>query len=306
MTELTSLFLLVLLPPADATGETAQAIQTTLRSMLGEVTMAVAPDSVVTQAMWKQDGSQLHAQFVAHLVWKKRDQASVELVALGVNGTSQSTRRELSFTPQDDKAERGRAVALVIAALLREFPAAAWLRPPPADEVAAGGSRAPPSIVLGGMFAFERARTGNWPMGPELFYEWNLSESLRVRACAMALIGSLDGYRKLGVGLGASWDFLRSQYGRHALGAGLTLDGFHEATSSPGDHPSNDSTWNAALGPVLGGRVTIWRSLRLIGEAGLQLTLARMTFTVGDDTARKTSTYSRWRPVFAVGLEYAL
>ena len=306
MTELASLFLLVLLPPADATSETAQAIQTTLRSMLGEVTMAVAPDSVVTQAMWKQEGSQLHAHFVAHLVWKDRDRASVELVALGANGTSQTTRRELSFTPQDDKAERGRAVALVIAALLREFPAAAWLRPPPADEVAAGGSRAPLSIVLGGMFAFERARTGNWPMGPALLYDLSLSDSFRVRARAMALIGNLDGYREIGVGLGATWDFLRSRDGHHALGAGLELDGFHEATSSPGDHPSNDSTLNAALGPTLGGRVTIWRSLRLIGEAGLRLSLARMTLTVGDDFDRRTYTYSRWRTIFAVGLEYAL
>jgi hypothetical protein len=305
--ELASLFLLVLLPPADATGDTAVAIQATLRRELGEVTMVIAPDTVVTPTMWQGEKAQMRARFVARVTWKGRDQASIELLAPDQTSAGQGARssRQLTFDAQDGKSERGRAMGLVLAALLRESPASIWLAPRPAGEVAAAGAGAHQWLVLGAMFAAEWARTGNWPMGPELLYDLSLTDSFRVRASAVALFGGLDSYQEMGVGLGGSWDFLHSQDGHRALGAGLKLDVFHEATNAPGDNVKNGSTWNAALGPTLGGRITVWRSLRLIGETSLRASLARMTLTVGEDI-KKTYTYSRWRPVFAVGLEYAL
>ena len=301
--ELASLFLLILLPPADATGESAMAIQAALHDQLGEVTMAVAPDSVVTPAMWQQEKSQLRARFVAHLTWKGRDRASVELVALAAAGPGDTVTRELSFASHDGKTERGRAIGLVIAALLRESPASTWLGARP---VGAAASPAHPGFVLGGMFAAERVRVGNWAMGPELLYDFSLADWFRVRASVRALFGGQDSYMEVGGGLGASWDFLRAQDGHHALGLGLRLEAFHEATNVAGDNASNDSTWNASVGPSLGGRITLWRSLRLVGEAALRTSLARMTLTVGEDSSRRTYTYTRWRPILAVGLEYAL
>jgi hypothetical protein len=51
--------------------------------------------------------------------------------------------------------------------------------------------------------------------------------------------------------------------------------------------------------------LTVWRSLRIVGAFGLRLSSGEMTLTVGDDT-KTTYTFSRWRPVFALGLEVAL
>ena len=115
--ELASLFLLILLPPADATGESAMAIQAALHDQLGEVTMAVAPDSVVTPAMWQQEKSQLRARFVAHLTWKGRDRASVELVALAAAGPGDTVTRELSFASHDGKTERAGPGSVIYVAL---------------------------------------------------------------------------------------------------------------------------------------------------------------------------------------------
>jgi hypothetical protein len=53
--ELASLFLLLLLPPTDATGEMASALEASLHAELGDVAMAMAPDRLVTPAMLEGD-----------------------------------------------------------------------------------------------------------------------------------------------------------------------------------------------------------------------------------------------------------
>jgi hypothetical protein len=52
--------------------------------------------------------------------------------------------------------------------------------------------------------------------------------------------------------------------------------------------------------------MTVWRKLRIVGELDLRATSGTMTVTVGDDANRTQRTFSRWRPVFALGLEFAL
>ena len=300
--ELATLFLLVLLPPADATGDTAAAVTASLRHELGDVAMAIAPDTLVTPAMWQGEKAQMHARFIVHLVWKDTDKASIEVFAPTSAKDTVGFRltRELSFAPQDSKSERGRAIGLVVAELLRESPATTL-----AAAVPGSTSGSPSRLVLGGMFAVERVRTGNWAMGPELTYDFGLTEAVRLRGSGTALFGSADQYGGIGADIGIFWDLIRSGRGRHALGIGLDVGVLRESATAASDYSQGVSQWSLAFGPSLGGRLTFWRGLRIVSEVDLRATSGAMRVTLGDDK-KVTHTFSRWRPVFALGLEIAL
>ncbi len=306
--ELASLFLLVLLPPADASGATAAAVTASLRHELGEVSMAIAPDTLVTPSMWQGDKAPMRARFVVRMAWKDKNTASIELFspasAEGAVGFRKS--RALAFSPQDSAAERGRAMGLVVAELLRESPASALAAAPTIEGKTASGSEPPSRLVLGGMFASERARSGNWAMGPALTYAFGLAEAVRLRASGTALFGSADQYSGIGADLGLFWDFLRSARGRHALGVGLVLGVLRESASGTSDYARSASEWSVVLGPSLGGRFTVWRTLRIVGEADLRATSGTLSVTMGEDSGQTQHTFSRWRPGFALGLEFAL
>ena len=305
--ELASLFLLVLLPPADATGETATAVTTSLRHELGEVALALAPDSMVTPAMWQGEKAPMRATFVVRVVWQEKDKASIELLAASSSPAVKGFRgnRVLAFAPEDSKGEHGRAIGLVVAELLRESPASA-LVPAPAGADQTAGSGSASRIAVGGMIAFERVRAGTWAMGPKLTYDFGLSEALRLQASGTALFSSTDQYNDIGVGVGIFWDFLISERGRHALGIGLGLDGLRESATGSGDNAAAPSKWNLAAGVGLGGRATVWRNLRVTGDFVLRATSGTMSLTTGEDSTRRQYAFSRWRPGFALGLAYAL
>jgi hypothetical protein len=306
--ELASLFLLVLLPPADATGDTATAVTASLRHELGEVSMAIAPDTLVTPAMWQGEKAPMRARFVVRMAWKQPDTASIEVftptTAKDAAGFRKS--RDLAFSPQDSKAERGRAIGLVVAELLRESPASALVPPKPVEVKSTAESGSPSHLVLGGMFATERVRSGNWAMGPALTYDFGFSEGVRLQASGNALFGSADQYSSIGADLGVFWDFLRSERGRHAFGIGLEVGMLRESATGTSDEVKGTSQWNLAFGPSLGGRLTVWRALRIVGAADLRATSGTMSVTIGDNANRSQHTFSRWRPAFALGLEFAL
>jgi hypothetical protein len=306
--ELASLFLLVLLPPADATGDTAAAVTASLRSHLGDIAMAIVPDTMVTPSMWQGENAPMHARFVVRLVWKQKDTASIEVFSPTSTKDARGFRRQrdLAFAPQDSKVERGRAIGLVVAELLRESPASALLTAESPASMATLAHGSPSHVVLGGMFALERVRTGNWAMGPELTYDFGLTDALRLQASGTALFSSADQYTGAGADLGFFWDFLCSERGRHALGLGLEVGVLRESATGAGDNARSVSKWDLVLEPSLGGRLTIWRTLRVVGEVDLRATSGTMSLTIGEDQGRTQHTFSRWRPVFALGFEFAL
>jgi hypothetical protein len=307
--ELASLFLLVLLPPADATGETAAAVTESLRSQLGDVAMAVAPDTLVTPAMWRGEKAPMRARFVVHLVWKEKDTARIEIFSQTSTADADGLPkpRELAFDPKDSRSERGRAIGLVVAELLRESPASVLAAANLPVNKAAAEPGSPSRVVLGGMFGIERVRAGNWAMGPELTYDFGLTETVRLQASGTALFGSADQYTGIGGDVGVFWDFLCSERGRHALGIGLEVGALREsATGGSSDNSRSVSRWDFVVGPSLGGRLTVWRTLRIVGEADLRATSGTMSLTFGEDNRRTTHSFSRWRPVLGLGLEFAL
>jgi hypothetical protein len=321
--ELAALFLLVLMPPADATGETAEALTASLHAELGDVTMVLAPDTLVTPAMWQGEKASMHARFVAHVVWKDKNSATVDVLSNG-DATRRAQfheSRNLAFTAADSKTERGRAIALVLAELLRESPAAALIVPHPPAEAAAS------RLTLAGLFAAERTLPGSWGLGPEVMVGLKLTEAFSVRGRGRALFGSSDAqypatndnggtrtatttdqYNNFGVGLEAVWKFLRSERDRHDLGIGLGVDVLHESASVPGERGQSTSGWNVALVPSLTGGVTIWRRLRLVGSLDARFLPIASTVQLGKDGGGivKSFTNSKLRPAFALGLDLAL
>jgi hypothetical protein len=321
--ELAGLFLLILMPPADATGETAEALTASLHAELGDVTMVLAPDTLVTPAMWQGEHASMRARFVAHVIWKDKNNIAVDVVSNGdaPNRPQFHERRNLAFSAADSKTERGRAIALVLAELLRESPAAALIVAHPPGEASAS------RLALAGLFAAERTFPGSWGLGPEVMVGFGVTEAFWVRARGRALFGSADfqyqatndgvtrtatttdQYNNIGVGLEAVWMFLRSERNRHGLGIGLGVDVLHESASVAGEHGQSVSGWNVALVPSLTGSVTIWQRLRLVGSLDARfLPIARAVEQRAEGSAQpvKSFTNSKLRPACALGLELAL
>lgn len=306
----TALFLLLLLPPADTAGETAAGIQASLHHELGEASMVIAPETLVTPSMWQGERAPMRARFVVRVSRKNADSVRIDLLA-GSNSASETYRggRDLAFAPEDGKADRGRAIGLVIAELLRSSPAAAWA------DGKAGSGRALSRLELGGAFAAENPASGVWAYGPALTYGLGLSESFQLRASAMALFGSRDQYKNLGLAVGANWDFLRSGQNRYALGLGLVAGYRYESASfSVGSDDekltSTPSQSSVEVGANLRGRIGLWRSLRLVADVGTRLLSSRLagptTLPKEDGVAtliKSPIRYNRWRPLFLLGLE---
>ena len=103
--------------------------------------MAVAPGTLVTPAMWQGGKAQLRARFVGPgRVGGPEHEATVELL-FPVSTTSEPVARShAGLRPQDGKLERGRAIGLVLAELLRESPGSAFTDATAATAASAGPS----------------------------------------------------------------------------------------------------------------------------------------------------------------------
>jgi hypothetical protein len=298
------LFLLLLLPPADTTGDTAAGIQDSLRRELGEIAVALAPDTLVTPAMWRGEKAQLRARFVAKVEWASKHAARIELLASGPSESRQI--RVLTFAPQDSRLERGRAIGLVLAELMRESPASAFVAPGSGASPPKAESSTTTRLAPAAMFAVERAMSGNWAMGPELRNGFGLSQAWCLQISGWAIFGRADKYSAVGFGLGARWDFLRLRDGRLALGLGLGVEPFHESATVHSDDHGSPSTWSLAVNGSLAGRVALWRWLRLVAEFDMRAVTNALSLTVGEDAGRRTYSYSHWRPGFSAGIEIAM
>jgi hypothetical protein len=313
--EASALFLLLLLPPADTAGEVAAGVQNSLRHELGEVSMVIAPETLVTPSMWQAENAPMRARFVIRLARKDGDHVTIELLA-GGDSVAKAYRgaRELTFAPEDSKSEQGRAIGLVIAELLRSSPTSAWAQ----GKGGPAGVVSPSRVELGAMFTAERPASGVSAYGPSLTYGFGLSEAFELRAAATALFGQSDQYRQMGAVAGANWNFLRLAEDRYAVGLGVCAGYAYESaalTFGSGDNAGSASPTQSSLvlGATLRGRVTLWRSLRLVAEGGLRLLSGKLEGPksyIGDDDKRipiaAPLVYSRWRPGFGLGLELAL
>jgi hypothetical protein len=311
--ELAGLFLLLLLPPSDASGDLSAAVERSLHQELGDVRIAIAPDTLVTPAMVRGKDGPMRARFVAHLVWLSPDQARIDLISTMPGGPDTPGQRSMRFAAQDVQSERGRAIGLVIAELLRESPTSAWAISSGQAAVGAG-STAPAHLALSGLFTVERIRAGNWAMGPELCGRFGLGHGVWLGVVGAGLFSSTDQYSQFELGAHASWDFVRSADDRHGLGVALELVALRDSVTATlsDDHnriySRSAQAWTGAVSTGLRGHLTLWRALRVVGRADLRSLAKGLSSTVADpeEGLASTVTASRYRPHFALGLEYAL
>lgn len=300
--ELAPLFLLLLLPPADATGDMADALQASLRSELGDVSMALTPDRLVTPAMLEGENPAYRARFVAHVTWSGKDKASIEVQSGRAAKVAAPYRasRVMSFSPRDRKAERGRAIGLVIAGLLRDSPPAVLgtAAAPPT----AAPEPVPRGLALGAVLAVQRARAGTWPVGPIFSFAAPLTDALGLQVSAGVLAS--DNTWQLPLTVEARWRFLRSHDDRQALALGLGAMVLRETSTLSLDDSENASLWNAGGVANLSGYVTLGRALRVLAQVEWQALARGMKVRYGEEPVR-TMAFSRWRPAFALGLAYA-
>jgi hypothetical protein len=265
--------------------------------------MAVAPDSLVTPAMWQGEKAPMRARFVAHVLWEQKNRARIELLAFSgrAAGAEGPRSRKLNFASHDSESERGRALGLVIAEMMREFPSSAWIDS--TGTTAAAARSAPLHIGIGAMCTAESVGNGVWAVGPAVAYGHGLSEAIWLQSSAAALFASSYNYIQVFFRAGVGWRLLRWDEGRHGVGLGLHVDALRESVSVASDNGSHNSEWNVALVPNLRGHATVWRSLRVAGQVDLRALSSGMSFTYGEDAYRKTVGFDRWRPAFSLGIE---
>jgi hypothetical protein len=305
--ELAGLFLLLLLPASDASGELASAIETSLHHELGGVRVAIAPDTLVTPAMVHGKDAPMRARFVAQVTWSGANEANVAVVSTA-SGTDKQVARRMRFAKEDAASERGRAIGLVIAELLRESPPSLWMTAS-SPATGLGATAAPPHLVLGALLAMEKVGSGPWATGPALSYDFRLSPMFGIGATGTALFSSTNQYALLGLGVGLGWDFLHASDHRHGLGIVGVLSLRRESlTVSYREYTRSAAPWTGAAAAVLRGHVSVWRHLRLVAQAQVGTTFDALSITVGNarENEQTTVTYGRFRPGFAIGLEYAL
>jgi hypothetical protein len=306
--DLTPLFLLLLLPPTDATGDLANALEASLHSELGDVAMAMAPDRLVTPAMMEGENPPYRARFVAHVTWAGRDKASIEVQSTGEAKTPYRASRVVTFSPRDRKAERGRAIGLVIAGLLRDSPPAIFgtASTLPSAAPSAAAEPIPRGLAIGALFSVQRARSGMWPVGPVLSFDASLSDAVGLNVGVGVL--ATDDYWQVPMAVQGRWRFLRSDDGRRALAIGLGVVLLHESMSQGGeeDDGGNAAQWNIGGVAGLSGHVTLGRSLRLLAQVEMQALARQMMIQAGEDRVISTTAFARWRPAFGLGLAYSM
>ena len=321
--EFATLLLLILLPAADAGTDMTAAIQATLYKDLGQVAIAVAPDSASSRKAWQEKNGDFRAKYVAHFEWLTNRRARVELWR-GNSVDKAEARigmREVPFSPVDDTAERGRAIGLVIVQLMRELPEADLIMPKLKPEVVVvegpGSPQAPPLLdnSVGALMSFSRPNSEDWSIGPEIVASLTVLPHLSAQAFASFGLGGVNNYSEIGMGLGAAYFPLQSANLRHGLGAAMRLGLYRESAQNSvpvvgSEHTSTiqENHWELGITPEILGYISVWKSLQLYGVAGLRRDTGtfQTKSVIGDDKPITTTyTYQAWRPSFSVGVGLA-
>ena len=319
--EFATLLLLILLPAADAGTDMNAAIQATLYKDLGQVAIAVAPDSASSRKAWQEKNGDYRAKYVARFEWLNKRKARIELwrgTSVGKANTRIGTR-EVTFSPVDATDERGRAIGLVIVQLLRELPEADLIMPKPKAEVVivegAPPARPPSANSAVALSSFTRPNSQDWAIGPAIVASIAVLPHVSAQAFASLGLGGVNNYSEIGMGLGAAYFPLQSANLRHGLGAALHLGLYRESAQNSvavlgSDHLSTTQVnhWEIGITPEILGYISVWKSLQLYGVAGLRHDTGtfQTKFVSGDDNPiTSIYTYQAWRPSFSVGVGLA-
>ena len=311
-----AIVLLLLVPRADLGGDVVDAVLATLMSTELHQHLVVQVDAdrpgrLDVKAVAR--GPQA-PNFAARMVWQDGRRLSATLVVREVVSGSvpyRSISRAVAFAPGDAPREKGRALGLVLAAMLRSL---TGLPDPDGESRANVAGNAPPAAegesqrhalrLLGAMLLVSR---GEWAAGGEIGYRLAVSSRLGFRAAALARGGRVSGIQShvstLGAGLGADVALIRSSSWTLAV----TLDilairqGWTGTISSSDDssgRQGNTVHWNAIFRPGVEGQLRLLRWLSIVGMVGFEVAASKESST-GEDTIVRSP--SQVYPLLMVG-----
>lgn len=308
-----AIVLLLLVPRSDVGGEVVNTALATLINGELQPRLAVQVDvdrpgqlDVKTVPRGRQAPN-----YAARMVWQDERRLSATLVVREVVSGSvpyRSITRAVAFAPADAPSEKGRALGLVLASMLRSL---VGLPEPGESQSSAAGPAPSPALaerqavrLLGALLLVSGSE---WAAGGEVGYRLALSPHLGCRASALVRSGRVSGIMgrvsTVGAGLGADAPLIRS----HSWTLAVTLDvlavrqGWTGAISTSDDssgRQGNTVHWNAIFRPGVEGQLGLVRWLSIIGFVGFEVAVSKESST-GDDTIVRSP--SQVYPLFMLG-----
>jgi len=297
-----TIILLLLVPRSDMGGDVVSAVLATLNTELHQQ-LAVQVDADRPGRLDVKTISRVMQppNFAARMVWQDERHLSATLVVREVVSGSvpyRSISRAVAFAPADAPREKGRALGLVLASMLRSL---AGLPAPDGESQADVAINAPSTTIAEGETQRHAVRLlgaalvvsgSEWAAGGEMGYRLALSPHLGFRASALVRGGRVSGIKghvsTLGAGLGADATLIRSPSWTLAVPLDILVirQGWIGVISAADDGAgrSGDTVrWNAIFRPGVEGQLHLSRWLSVVGLVGFEVAASKESST-GDDT----------------------
>lgn len=293
--EFAPLLLLILIPAADTASESTAAIQAALYQELGPVGIAIAADTPEARAPWQGKDGRVLVRYFSRLVWKSPHKIHIELwEGEGPDsGTLPKAARDVAFSEADSIRERGRAIGLVLAHLLREqAPTTTGITLPKAT---------PPPVLqsrnsIEASMEIETYSQANMALGPSISANVDVRDYLWVHGFVYVLQGFFHGYNEFGFGTGATWPALRTVDSRFVVGPRLEAALHREAVSPEmEDLHGRTNVWSLSLEARLWGTATIWRSLQMIAGIGARAQTSILKYSMDEEDSKEHETSTTYQ-----------
>lgn len=307
-----AIILLLLVPRSDVGSDVVKGALSTLTTVEFNQRLTVQVDADRPGRLDVKAVSRgAHApNFAARMVWQDERRLSVTLVVREVVSESvpyHSMSRVVVFEPADAPREKGRALGLVLASMLRSLAGipepGAESAVPPASETAAETQRHAVRL-LGALLLVSG---GEWSAGGEVGYRLALSPHEGFRSAALLRNGRVSGITggvsTVGAGIGGDYVFIHSP----SWTAAVALDilairqgwiGLISAADDGGGKTGPTVHWNALFRPSVEGQLRVSRWLSIVGVVGFEVAASKESQR-GEDTIVRAP--SQVYPLFMLG-----
>jgi hypothetical protein len=295
-----TIVLLLLVPRSDVGGDVVSAVLATLTATEFNQQLAVRVDADRPGRLDVKTVSRAAQapNFAARLVWQDERRLSATLVVREVVSGSvpyHSMSRVVVFSPADAPREKGRALGLVLASMLRSL---AGLPEPGAEnvvgnpissEIAAGETQRHAIRLLGAVLLVSG---GEWAAGGEVGYRLALSPNLGFRSAALLRTGRVSGIQggvsTVGAGIGADYALIHSQSWIMAVALDILAIrqgwiGLISAADDGAGKTGDTVHWNAIFRPGVEGQLRLARWLSIVGLVGFEVAASKESQR-GEDT----------------------
>jgi hypothetical protein len=281
-----AIILLLLVPKSDVGGEVVKGVMSTLTTVEFNERLAVQVDADRPGRLDAKAVSRAaHApNFAARVAWQDERRLSATLVVREVLPGSvpyHSMNRVVVFEPADSPREKGRALGLVLASMLRSL---AGVPEPAAESAVPPSSEVPQRHAVRLLGALLLVSGGEWSAGGEVGYRLALSPHVGFRSAALLRSGRVSGITgavsTVGAGIGGDYVFIRSPSWTVAMALDILAIrqgwiGQITAADDGGGKTGNTVHWNAIFRPSVEGQLRVSRWLSIVGVVGFEVAASK-------------------------------